>query len=66
MNRKTSKQVILASLLGDNPNRAFSFDELKRFIRSYSQQSIYMLVLRLREAGMSIEVKNKLVTYVKI
>lgn len=66
MNRKASKQMILASLLGDNPNRAFSFDELKRFLRSYSQQSIYMLILRLREAGMGIEVKNKLVTYVKI
>lgn len=53
----------LASLLGDNPHRAFSCDELRLFMKSYSRSAIYNLIFRLRKAGMNIEVKNNMVTY---
>lgn len=53
----------LASLLGDNPHRAFSYDELRLFTKAYSIKAVYHLICSLREAGMNIEVKNNTVTY---
>lgn len=58
-----NKFMMLASLLGDNPNRAFAFDELRALLKSYSKQSVYIVIYRLRQAGMNIEVKNNMVTY---
>lgn len=58
-----NKFMMLASLLGDNPNRAFSFDELRMLLKSVSKQAVYIVIFRLRQAGMNIEVKNNMVTY---
>lgn len=58
-----NKFMMLASLLGDNPNRSFTFDELRALLKSFSERSVYMVIYRLRQAGMNIEVKNNMVTY---
>jgi biotin operon repressor len=61
-----TKTMILASLLGDNPDRSFSHDELRLFIKSHSREAIYKLVRHLRRAGMNIEIKNNTVKYICI
>lgn len=58
-----TKFMMLSSLLGDNPNRAFGFNELRALLKSYSKESVYIAIYRLRQAGMNIEVKNNMVTY---
>jgi len=55
--------MLLASLLGDNPNRSFTYDELKKLLKTYSNSSVYMMIYRLSNAGMEIEVKNKSIMY---
>ena len=62
---KITKRTMLASLLGDNPNRHFTYKEISKFIKIITREAIYYHVARLRAAGMNIEVKNGTVTYME-
>jgi hypothetical protein len=56
----------LASLLGDNPNKSFGYDELKGLMGCTSREALCRRAYRLRSAGMSIEVSNNSIRYVEI
>ena len=56
----------LASLLGDNPNKSFSHEELRGLLGSTSRHALYQRAYRLRSAGMNIVVSNSTIKYVEI
>ncbi len=56
----------LASLLGDNPNKSFSYDELKDLLGETSKEALYHRAYRLRVAGMSVVVNRNAIKYVEM
>ena len=58
-----SKQLMLASILGDNEGKTFTLEQLRSLTNQYTERHVYEILYMLRRAGMNIEVNNRSATY---
>lgn len=61
--RRNVRILRLASLIGDNPNKSFSYDELRALMGYASREAFYHMAYRLRAAGMNVKVSKNSIKY---